>query len=197
MGTPRTKLVAIDQFRNLPREWLPASAVVDFVLMFGCGKRAVRTLLADIAGIERLSSWCEASQFDFASDPEGFCCVSTEPMAARGILDLDRSTTPHEIDLGQALGYPSCCCQRIATFGESRIDLYAQEVAQWSFIGCYRRINPCGYCSGTALISHLPCSPDCQESLVIADGARRFVMAHASEPMLSSLASSALVRDEY
>jgi len=196
MGAPGTELVAIEQFRNLPREWLAASAVVDFVLMFGCGKRAVRIRLADTAGIEHLSSWCDESHLDFASDSEGFCCVSTEPMAARRILELDRSTRPHEIDLGHALGYPSCCCDRIAMFGESRIDVYAQEVAQWSFIGCYRRISPCGYSSGTALISHLPCSPDCQESLVIANGARRFVMANASEPLLSTLANSALVRDE-
>lgn len=196
MGTPGTKIAAIAQFRNLPREWLPASAVVDFVLMFGCGKPAVRIQLADTARIEALAYWCRQSQLDFASDSEGFCCIATEPGAAKGILEVDRSKTPHEIELGQALGYPLCCCERIATIGESRIDSYVQEVVQWSFSRCYRRINPIGYRAGIALISHVPCSSDCHESLIIAECARLFVKAHASEPLLASLANSPLVVDE-
>ena len=196
MGASRTEL-AIDQFRSLPREWLPPSAVVDFMLLFGCGKPAVRLRLANEAGTDILSSWCRKAQLDFACDSEGFYCVSAEPGVADRILEIDRSTKPHEIDLGQRLGYPLCCCQRMARIGESGIDAYAQEISEWSFSGCYRRINPIGYRAGMALISHLPCSSHCAESLLIADCARGFVKAHASEPLLSFLANSRLVADEY
>lgn len=186
--------LSIASLREVPFGLLRPSAVVDFVLLFGCGKPAVRLLIDGDDGVNALSDWCREVGLDFAVDNSRFACVAREPGASWQILETDRLAEPHEIELGQALGYPTCCCQRIALIGESGIDAYAAEVAGWHFHGNYRRINPAGYGSGQALISHLPCSPDCDASLAIARVARRFVLAHAAEPALVELSRSSVVQ---
>lgn len=126
-------------------------------------------------------------------DEEGFACVGSAPGTASLVLEIDRRASAHEIELGRALGYPACCCERVAEVGESEIDSYAIVVEGWSFEGPYQRINPAGYRSGRALISHLPCSPTCEASLPIADRAYRFVVENAREPALSELYRSPVV----
>jgi hypothetical protein len=188
---------AIHCFRTLPAKWLYPSAVVDFMLLYSGAKPAVRVKLPEPNSADLLALWCRQSELDYTYDVEGFACVSAQPGVAHQVLQLDRLARPHEVDLGQALGYPLCCCQRVAQIGESQIDIYAREVAQWKFTGRYERINPAGYLNGLALLSHLPCSLNCNQSLVIAEQARHFVCANAAEPLLSSLASSHLVLDEH
>jgi hypothetical protein len=183
----------IHHLRGLPVEWLRPSALVDFVLLFACGKPAVRVTVDTQVSADALHDWCRKVGLDFASDDDHFACVSIEPDSARRVMEIDRLPEAHEIDLGRGLGYPICCCERIATLGEPNIDSHAAEVARWPFDGLYRRINPVGYSSGRALISHLPCSPTCEASLRIANRARRFVLEHASEPLLAKLCSSPVV----
>lgn len=190
MATPNLELDHIEQLRTLPLQLLRVSALVDFILFFACGKPAVRTCI-DEFGAQALHSWCERWGFDFACDD--FACVTRETGFANGILEIDRSVFAHEIELGVALGYPLCCCKCVAALGESNIDLRASEIASWPFTHPYHRINPAGYESGLALISHLPCSSDCRPSLEIANKARDFIMLHATEPMLFSLSHSYLV----
>lgn len=186
-------MTAIYHFRTLPVQWLYPSAVVDFMLLFAGAKPTVRVELRKVQGAEALDVWCRESELDYACDAEGFACVSTESGAARHVLHLDRSAQAHEVALGQALGYPLCCCQRVADIGEAQIDKYASRVARWSFTGPYVRINPVGYVNGVALLSHLPCSVDCDRSLSIAEQARNYVRANPAEPLLFPLAGSSLV----
>jgi hypothetical protein len=190
-------MTSIGHFRSLPLQWFYPSAVVDFMLLFAGAKPAVRVKLREHGGGVAFDSWCRGLELDYACDADGFACVSVKPHAADYILELDRSIEPHEVLLGQALGYPLCCCELIAKIGESQIDAYARQVAQWSFAGSYTRINPAGYDRGIALLSHLPCSVDCDRSLSIAERGRQFVLANSADPLLSHLAGSPLVLEEY
>jgi hypothetical protein len=196
MAAATTDQIIIERLRSFPFQWLRSSALVDYLLLSASVKPAARLQVDSASGLDYLMAWCQKSALDFAADVDGFACVSVEPGFASKILEIDRRTDPHEIELGVALGYPRCCCERIARVGESSIDSYAREVAQWEFTGPYRRINPAHYSSGLALISHLPCAINCGPSLAIADRALEFVVAHASEPILRSLSRSQLVTDD-
>jgi hypothetical protein len=166
---------------------------VDFVLLFTCNKPAIRLIIKSRNAIGAIASWCSSAGFDFATDLESYVCVARGKGDAVRILEIDERPDSHEFILGRALGYPECCCGRIAAVGESNIDRYAEEVAAWQFTGQYARINPSGYRSGCSLISHLPCHPACDASLVIASLARSFVLEHKREPLLSKLCNSSLV----
>jgi hypothetical protein len=197
MATEGLDQLTLERLRTLPLSWLRPSALVDFLLLSLSKKPTVRLRIDSESSMDHLRVWCRQSGFDLAADEDCFACVSVEGGFASKVLELDRRTDAHEIELGLALGYPLCCCERVASIGESNIDYYAQEVARWPFAGQYRRINPAGYHSGLALISHLPCSADCRPSLTIADRAREFVITHASEPILFSLCRSPLVAEEH
>ncbi|EIW19582.1 MULTISPECIES: hypothetical protein [Pelosinus] len=79
--------------------------------------------------------------------------------------------------MGHLLGYPICCCQKIAVVGEMYIDEWeALFVKKTHFEGRYKIINPKGYREGYSLISHIPCSPNCEPSLNIAQKALSIIM---------------------
>lgn len=193
MATQAPEGIAIEQLRSLPLNLLRPSALVDFILFLACGKAAVRLIVETADGLREIRDWSERWGRDFMADQDGFAVVGFEPGSALQILEIDRRVEAHEIELGLALGYPACCCERIALVGESGIDAHALIVAGWSFQGQYRRINPAGYRSGHSLISHLPCSPTCHASLRIANMARDFVLAHSQNPVLIDLPHSPLV----
>ena len=188
--------VIIKSLRAVPWGSLPPSALVDFVLLCACNKPAIRLIIKSRSAIGAIASWCSSAGFDFASDLESYVCVAREKEDAKRILEIDERPDSHEFILGRALGYPECCCGRIQAVGESNIDLYAEEVAAWQFAGQYARINPSGYRNGCSLISHLPCHPACDASLMIANLARSFVSEHKREPLLSKLSNSFLVAAE-
>lgn len=193
MATNASEELSLARLRTLPLRLLRPSALVDFVLLLVCGKPAIRLVIDTEIGLESLKIWCLKSDFDFAADNDSFACIAVEAGFASHVLEIDQNSESHETELGRALGYPLCCCERVAFVGESKIDEYAAEVARWSFDGRYHRINPSGYRSGRALISHLPCSPFCDASLAIADRMHKFVMAYASEPILTELYCSPVV----
>lgn len=193
MATQAREGLRIEPLRSLPLGLLRPSALVDFVLFFACDKPAVRLIVDAAEGLRALAAWSECWGFDFASDGEGFACVGRLEGAAAIVLEIDRRAEAHETELGLALGYPLCCCGRVASVGESDIDAYAAEVAGWPFEGDYRRINPAGYRAGRSLVSHLPCSPACEASLAIANRAHAFVLEHACEPVLAELSRSPVV----
>jgi hypothetical protein len=196
MATNSLTISQLDHLGEFPIEWLPPSATVDCLLLFAGLKPAARLIVDSPKGINALRLWCEKANLDLESDKDGFVCITIDRGSAGSILALDRCTRAHEVELGLALGYPKCCCERIAIVGESSIDSYGQETLTWHYAGIFRRINPAGYSSGIALISHLPCSPSCKPSLSIANRAREFIVCHASEPLFLSLSLSSLVMDE-
>ena len=194
----REGLSAVEGLRALPWELLRPSALVDFIQLSACRKPAVRLLVKGEGEgrlVESLSRWCGETGLDFAYDGEGYACVAGRKGEAVDILAIDRRAEAHELELGLALGYPPCCCERVAQVGESAIDEYAREVATWTFAGTYRRIDPSGYRSGLSLICHVPCSATCEASLVIANKAREFLLGHKDDHLLSKLVNSPVMSD--
>jgi hypothetical protein len=174
----------IQQLRSLPREVLPASATVDFLHFVACDKPAIRTQVQESDAETKVAGWCKQYNFTFQIDSDGYLCVARNAETACLVLSVDRSLEPHEKHLGILLGYPTCCCEFVATAGEANIDLLAEEIATWSFTGRFHRINPAGYLDGKALICHLPCSPNCLASLHLAEKALNFIISNAEEPIL-------------
>ena len=168
--------------RSFPREALPSSAAVDALQLSANLKSAFRCRLTALALFPFVRPWCELHGLAVRVDQDGFVCIARTIELASRVLEVDRSTEPHERMLGLLLGYPLCCAESVARAGESNIDILAEQIRQWRFDGEYRLIEPSGYLDGTSLICHLPCSPVCSASLVIARSALRFVNQHRFEP---------------
>jgi hypothetical protein len=161
-------------FSALPHDALPLSAGVDFLHMIACGKPAVRFKVSEY-GSTSIARWSAANGYACRVDEAGFCCVAPTSLLAEHVLEVDRRSEPHEMELGLLLGYPRCCCEAVAAVGESAIDDHAAIVAAWPFAGRFQSINPAEYRKGTSLICHLPCSPKCAPSLEIASRAAGFL----------------------
>ena len=168
-------------FAALPHRTLPLSAGVDFLHMVACGKPAVRFKLTE-HGSTDLALWCAAHGDACRVDEDGFCCVAPTLSLAERVLEVDRRTEPHELELGLLLGYPRCCSEGVAEIGESAIDDHAAVVARWPYAGRYRLIDPSGYRRGDSLVCHLPCSPACGPSLELALRAARFLEYRLRHP---------------
>jgi hypothetical protein len=63
------------------------------------------------------------------------------------------------------LGYPRCCSRAAARHGDEGIDARQAAMASQRFLGRFAAINPSGYSSGEASVSHVPCSHRCAASL--------------------------------
>ncbi len=182
MDTITTTMMAGSLVGSIPCEALPASAAVDALHLSANLKSAFRCRLRVPTLFSLVKPWCELHGLVIRGDQDGFVCVARTMELATRVLEVDRSAEPHERMLGLLLSYPRCCAEFVALAGESNIDLLAEQIRQWRFDGEYRLIDPSGYLGGTSLICHLPCSPVCEASLVIARSALRFVNQHGLEP---------------
>jgi hypothetical protein len=172
-------------FRSLPQDLLPASARVDFLHFLVAGKPAVRVKATETA-VGSLHRWSMLNGYGHAVDEDGYSCVAMGEAYARHVLEVDQRVEPHELTLGLLLGYPRCCCEKIAHVGESQIDQQAAVIAEWEFEGWFRLINPSKYRRGASLIYHLPCSPTCSASLRLARRAARFLRRRLDDPAFAS-----------
>ena len=152
-------------FQDMP-EILPLSSKVDLLLFLLSLKPAFRTFVAS-GNMTLIKSWCDKHEFSFESD-HSFVYISSDHALNRRIKSLDAAEVPHAVELGVLLGYPKCCCNKIASIGEGKIDAYADWLNNQSFSDPYRIINTSMYSQGIALISHVPCSVVCKPSLLIA-----------------------------
>jgi len=178
MDPKTTIIVAGSLVASMPQEALPASAAVDVLHFAAKLKTAFRSRLTTTAALESVQQWTDNHGLALNVDEDGFICIATNSDLAARVLEIDRSPEPHESLLGSLLGYPPCCCAFIAQAGESYIDMVAEQAHQWQFLGEYRLIDPSGYLDGDSLVCHLPCSPRCSQSLVIARSALQFVNRH-------------------
>src|SRR5690242_13707466 len=113
--------IIINKLNALPLELLRPSALVDFLLLLACNKPAVRICAPEKAALRGVQQWCRFNHLDFESDEDGFVCIAWKSGAAQTILAIDRSLESHEFPLGIALGYPRCCCRKVARVGEKNI----------------------------------------------------------------------------
>lgn len=164
---------------GVPQISLRPSNIVDILVWHATAKPALRSEFAVGSAADDLRRWADSCDADFATDDEGFFCVSRGRPAAE-ILAVDQSPMPHTYDLGILLGYPECCSRKMSELGEHAIDISAADAALWTFVPPFHRLNPAGYMRGVALISHVPCAPDCGPSLRIADAVRAYLEARPS-----------------
>ena len=159
---------SIEAFEALP-ENLPKSSYIDFLLLLASLKPALRIKISQDENRIALNDWCETNDFYLLLGEDSYVFIAKNKTMAKNLEQIDTSSFSHEYELGQLLGYPDCCCKKIAAIGEMNIDTYEEEfINDSNFKGAFELINPKGYKNGYALISHIPCSPTCEDSLLIA-----------------------------
>jgi hypothetical protein len=188
MATSLRKRELASALARLPGGLPPSSTVDAFGLLCGI-KPALR--VAATPDTEGFLAWAKRHRFAAVADEDGYVVVARAREFAESVLSLDRSCRPHAAELGVELGYPMCCSQRVAEVGEASIDAYAREVIGWTFAGRFRLISPSGYQEGRALLSHLPCSPQCRDSLAQAERVRPAALSLVATPRASPLAAFA------
>lgn len=173
-------------FVNIADETFFPSSKVDILLFLLNLKPAFRTCIKTDKAYDLFLGWCDSNQFFFRIDHENFCYAAKEKSIVDDLYKIDHSIYAHEIEMGRQLGYPECCCLKIAKMGEIAIDHYESWLSNQDFKGEFRLINPYKYRQGIAFISHVPCSTDCLPSLKIAKSMAQFIDKHASKPFFKS-----------
>ena len=162
-------LEAYKSFVSSLHPLMPISANVDIIqFLFGL-KPCVRTRIQDFQqDILPFKRWCHKNNFYWHIDLEGFVYISMSQKLIQQTVQADHSSQKHEESLGKLLGYPECCCKKIAELGEENIDLFEEKLCQGKFSIPYKITNPKNYKYGRAFISHVPCSSSCFNSLLLA-----------------------------
>lgn len=170
----------VGAFEALPQQGIPPSSYVDFLLLLGDLKPAVRLCVTAIKAQYAVRIWCEDNGYALVSNSHGYVCVARTQYGALRLQALDDGHESHEYEFGLLLGYPPCCCRRAAEIGEINLDEWERTMSQDDLIqrtpNCL--IDPRGYTEGSSLISHIPCSAQCEASLSIAKAALRLVNNH-------------------
>ena len=159
----------IEAFESLPQK-LPKSIYIDFLLFLANLKPSLRIRVSEEENKNALNEWCKTNNFYLLFGKDNYIFIGKNKTIIKKLEETDTSTSPHEYKLGCLLGYPDCCCKKIADISEKNIDKYEEELIKNSsnFQGAFELINPKGYKKGYALISHIPCSYECKASLLIA-----------------------------
>jgi hypothetical protein len=160
--------------------WLKPSAAVDLAQLWFCIRPVMRTELAQPVDHDQVRRWAQNYRLFPALDNDGFLVLSRTPCLSRRVLDLDRSPGNHAFALGQILGYPYCCCRKAAPHGDAALDTLAGRFRPDCFLGRFKMISPLGYHDGCALISHIPCSARCMNSLQMAEALSQKLSRSAS-----------------
>ena len=145
--------------------WFKASAGVDFAQLIAGVRPAIRTELMYPKSSEEVKRWVRQRGWFASIDVDNFIAISRMPGLNRRLLIIDRESSEHTYRLGLALGYPRCCCKAASHIGESNLDSWEEVLCRRQFIGSFQAIDPRNYHEGRSLISHIPCSTRCEESL--------------------------------
>ena len=168
----------VKKFEELP-DSLPTSDYIEFLLLIAKLKPALRVNITDEATRKKLNAWCKNYNLFFLYNGSGYVCIATDQIYVNRLQKTDDSFKPHEYELGYLLGYPQCCCKNISYVGEKNIDEWENEFIRTSkFEGEFELINPKGHREGYALISHIPCSSNCEQSLYIAKKALNIITCY-------------------
>jgi hypothetical protein len=148
--------------------WLRPSAITDLAQVVTNVRPALRSKLAVVNSRDEVCRFARSCGLFMIFDREGFFVLSHFSPLSRKILDVDCGDGNHTYALGRLLGYPTCCCRAAARVGDNGLDAWGAEIAARTFSGRFKAINPSGYIEGRALISHIPCSERCLQSLQMA-----------------------------
>ncbi len=167
----------IETFQNS----FPPSVNVDF-LLFLCGKKhSLRTQPKNRLDLPLFNQWSQQWGYTCSLDPDNYFYLSTNSDLLTQVRTLDHSVQSHERELGQLLGYPICCCEKIAEVGEGHIDAFERTYSSQKFWGPFRLIDPRNYQKGKSFSAHIPCSTTCVESLKQAETFVHFLLKNRQQ----------------
>jgi len=151
----------------------------DLILLLVGIKPCLRTKVQDYQGHEvSFTQWGQEHHLFHAVAFGDFFYLSPSPGLVQQAKQIDHALVPHERSFGHLLGYPECCCEKIASLGEGNIDAYEMQLVKEPFKGEFTLINPASYRQGQAFISHVPCSTTCMPSLIQAKKFTQFLESH-------------------
>jgi hypothetical protein len=182
----KSVVLAFSEFATQLQPHFPLSARVD-VLLFLLGlKPCMRTSVIEAnLDIEPLKRWCQ--NYDLCFDiHENLIYFAYNKESLKQLITVDNSLEAHEKSLGELLGYPTCCCVRMAEIGENSIDEYESWLVSQPFKGKFKLINPSTYYWGKSFISHVPCRINCSASLEQAQRLLDFLLLHKQDPLFQS-----------
>lgn len=180
-------LETYSNFFSVFAEAFPPSSKVDLMLLLLDIKPCLRTKIQNYKVFQRsLVTWCQAFHLHHAVALEDFFYLSRKAELVDDAIQIDHSSIPHEKSFGYLMGYPQCCCEKIALIGEENIDLYESTFAQETFEGEFALINPLDYRKGKAFISHVPCSSRCLPSVGQAKQLAHFLLSQRESPLFTS-----------
>lgn len=111
--------------------------------------------------------WCESLKYTFTLS-DTYMYISKNKSSDE-VKSIDDSFNDHLIELGEILGYPSCCIKYMNEYSEQLIDKIEDSINKSrSYKGNEILLNIEGYREGHSLISHIPCSSRCVESYIQA-----------------------------
>lgn len=174
----------------IPWGILPPSSKVDLCQFIARIKPAVRTCIKSINNIPIFQKHILELGWHAVYDKSGFTVISRNPELSNTIMQVDQSTLPHAIHLGNLLGYPECCSAYVEQQGEDRIDQAAESFKRSNLRGSFSLLDISKYHEGIALISHMPCSFTCQHSLNGALLTLKFIKKHEKINNFGEWASS-------
>lgn len=163
---------------DLPWLDLSPSVRVDILGIHAYRKPAIRIAVRDAAIAARTTASFVDAGWASARDEEYLVAASTGQMA-RHILDVDRRTQPHALELGLLLGYPECCARATAAVGEENIDDQAKRLGEDCDREQVHHLDARHYLTGLALVPYVACSPRCSHAMRHAKAASAYI-AHAT-----------------
>lgn len=179
-------------WNHVPWSIVPPSFQVDLCLFLAGVKPAIRTHVKHQRKIQPFLNNILDFGWHPVHDKSGFLVISKDKDLSQTIIQVDQSPPPHAIQLGCLLGYPECCSKFIEHIGEDGIDKVAEGYKRTDFKGLFSFIDISSYLEGIALISHVPCSTECQPSLNIALSVYSFVKENSAVKGYNVWASSVI-----
>lgn len=164
----------------IPWDKFPLSFKVDFCQFLGEIKPAVRTHILKEQNMNQFLTSILDMGFHPILDNKNFLFISRDNFLSKNLMKIDNSSHPHAAEFGRLLGYPECCVQYIGSVGEDEIDRIAENYKRSDFKGPFSLIDITRYLEGIALISHVPCSVECQSSLNIAISTYSFIKENSA-----------------
>lgn len=145
------------------------SVLVDlFVFLANPSKKAIRVpyLKETLDFSKYLIDFCETNKFYYYIDTQYI--IISKLNNVNEIHEVDISPKEHIKELGSLLGYPNCCITYVSKYKEEDIDSVEKNlIEKRTYEGIYLAIDFSGYFDGLSLVSHIPCNPKCNNSLVV------------------------------
>jgi hypothetical protein len=167
-------LEAARLWEALPWSCFVPSLRVDMISFLNGKKAVIRS--RSYNRFEKIDIVLKKFNINFLFDDKGYVFFAKDQNLLQKAFELDISPYSHEVEFGKLLGYPLCCIRKIKSLGEINIDKYSEKFSQELLRNdADDHLNIKFYEQGIALISHIPCSTNCSESLSLAYSNKKII----------------------